>query len=142
MLTRMRLLLLSPVPLSTPYKAIFSITAMVPAFSFPHPTFSRPGRSTTRWYRVRLSPCQLTVLHSTEHCVRLDSIPYLLYTRLNFWATTKVILFFLNQRQISEYDQGVLFLPLLSALLGCFPTFPYLWRHIPVLKPLLGELYT
>ncbi|KAN0134439.1 hypothetical protein V8E53_007585 [Lactarius tabidus] len=58
------------------------------------------------------------------------------------WAITMVILFILNERQISEYDQGGFFLPLLNALLVHFPAFPCPWHHTPALKVLVGGLQT
>jgi hypothetical protein len=81
-LIRVHLVSLSSLPLSTPYKAKFSITAMVLDFLFPHSY--HPGSSTTCWHRAGHSPCQLTVPHGAGHCVCLNSIPYLLYTCLNF----------------------------------------------------------
>ncbi|KAN0134520.1 hypothetical protein V8E53_007666 [Lactarius tabidus] len=112
---------LSFVPLSTPYKTMLSITAMVAALYFlSQPTTYCPGRSTTRWHRARLPPSQLTLPRNAGVCASCSFL-----TNARYRGTS------------SEASS-----PLLSVLLARFLAFSCPWRHTPAFKILLGWYQT
>jgi hypothetical protein len=131
---------LSFVPLSTPYKTMLSITAMVAALYFlSQPTTYCPGRSTTRWHRARLPPSQLTLPRNAGVCVCLHSIPHVSLPSTQLFGQASCS-FLTNARYRGTSSEASS--PLLSVLLARFLAFPCPWRHTPAFKILLGWYQT